>query len=132
MRFHAASKKEIKGMLRAMSVCLIGMLSAFFLLSRIGIGVFDYRIMLGGILGTGMAVANFAALCLTLQIAAGTENKSRMQAKLQLSYSCRLVLQAVWVATAFLLPWMHGVAASLPLLFPGMIILIRRKAGGER
>ena len=131
MKFHAASKKEIKNMTGGMLLCLVGMLSVFFLLSRFGIGKLDHRVLLGGTLGTGVAVANFAAMCLTLQTAAGTENKSRRQAKLQLSYSCRLIFQAAWVAAAFLLPWIHGVAAALPLLFPTVVILIRRRAGGE-
>ena len=132
MRFHAASKREIKSMLGGMAVCLIGMLAVFCLLSRLGIGSLDYRVLLGGALGAGVAMANFAAMCLTLQTAAGTENKARRQAMLQLSYSCRLIFQAAWVAAAFLLPWIHGVAASLPLLFPAVVILIRRRAGGGR
>lgn len=129
MKLHAASKKEIKRMALGTLICLGGMLAVFFILSLFSLARFDYRVVLGGVIGTGVAVGNFAAMCVTIQNAAQTGDKKQMQAKLQLSYNGRLIIQAAWVVAAFLIPWVNVVAAALPLLFPSLVILFLRGRG---
>lgn len=122
MKLQSASIKEIKRISIGSAVCLALMIAAFFLLSQFGIGSFDHRVIVSGALGTLAAIANFTVLCLTIQKAAGIEDKKQMKAHFQLSYNARLIAQAAWVVVAFLVPGLHALAAAIPLLFPTVII----------
>lgn len=132
MKLHAASKQEIKRVGIGSMLCLAAMLGIFFLLSQMGFAQFDYTVLLGGILGTLAAIANFAALCITIQNAAQIEDKKRMQTRLQLSYNGRLILQGAWVLAAIVIPWVNVVAAAVPLLFPSLVIFFLRFKGSYR
>ena len=46
-----------------------------------------------------------------------------MQAKFQLSYNIRMVVQAVWVIICFFVPWLNIFAGAIPLAFPKLTIL---------
>ena len=129
MKFQPASVKEIKRISLGSAICLVIMVAVMFLLSLVGVGIFDYRVPLSGLVGTLLAVVNFALLCLTIQNAAETEDKKQMKAKFQLSYNARLIAQALWVLAAFLLPCFQTVAAALPLLFPTLVIFFLNKQG---
>lgn len=129
MKLQPASKKEITRVGIGSLLCLGLMLTAFFVLSLVGVGVFDYTVILGGVCGTAVAVLNFAALCLTIQVAADTESKKQMRAKVQLSYHFRLIAQAGWILVAFLTPCFHVIAAALPLLFPSAVIFFLQSRG---
>ena len=122
MKFQSASIKEIKRISVGSLLCLILMIGAFFLLSCVGVGSFDYRVILSGCLGSLVAVGNFALLCLTIQNAAEIADQKQMKARFQLSYNARLIAQAAWVVVAFLVPGLHALAAAIPLLFPTVII----------
>ncbi len=129
MKLQSASKKEIKRIALGSGVCLLLMETAFFLLSCFGIGTFDYTVVLGGILGTLVAVLNFTVLCLTIQKAAEAEDKKLMKARFQFSYNARLFLQAGWVVAAFLLGFVNVIAAAVPLLFPTAVIWFLQSRG---
>lgn len=129
MKFQSASKKEIKRISFGSGICLALMLGGFFLLSQLGIGSFDYRVLLSGAVGTAVAVGNFALLCITIQNAAGADNQKQMKARFQLSYNARLIAQAAWVLAAFMLPCFHVLAAAIPLLFPTVIIYFLQMNG---
>lgn len=123
MQLQPASKREVLRVGIGSVACLIGMYAIFLgVLGKLYIGV-----LLGGLCGTAVAMLNFIALCLTVQAAADAGDQKQMQAKVRLSYNFRLLAQGAWIVTAFLLPWMHTVAAALPLLFPSAVIFIRRK-----
>lgn len=122
MKLQDASRKEIRRVAVGSVVGLGLMIAAFFVLSLLGVGKMDYRIFLSGILGTVIAVLNFAVLCLTIQKAAQTEDQKQMKARFQLSYNIRLIIQCGWVVAAFLLPCFHVIAAAVPLLFPTLTI----------
>lgn len=129
MKFQPASIKEIKRISLGVAICLVLMVGALFALSLVQIGTFDYRVPLSGFVGSLVAVGNFAFLCLTIQQAAQTEDKKQMKLRFQVSYNIRLILQAVWVLAAFLLPCFQAVAAGLPLLFPSAVIFWLNKQG---
>ncbi len=126
MKLQSASKKEIKRVAAGAGICLVGMWGIFFALSCVHVAAFGLPVILGGLLGTGVAILNFIALCLTIQTAAGTENEKQRQAKLQLSYNARLIFQGVWVVAAFLIPWLNVAASAVPLMFPSLVILVIR------
>ena len=122
MKLQSASIKEIKRIALGSVICLVLMIAAFFLLSQFGIGSFDYRVILSGLIGTLVAVGNFTLLCMTIQKAAAMEDKKQMKARFQVSYNARLIIQAAWVVVAFLVSWLNALAAAIPLLFPTVII----------
>lgn len=122
MKLQPASKKEIGRIALGSLVCLALMVGVFFGLSLLGVGTFDYTVILGGVVGSGVAVLNFALLCLTVQKVAGMENGKPLKARVQLSYHLRLIFQAVWIVVAFLVPAFHVLAAAIPLLFPTLVL----------
>lgn len=129
MKLQDASVKEIKRIAAGSGICLAALLAAFFLLSRMGIGSFDYRVVRSGAVGTAVAIGNFALLCMTIQNAAGTDDKKKMKNRFQLSYNLRLIAQSTWVAAAFFLPYFHALAAAIPLLFPTAVIYYLQMKG---
>lgn len=134
MKLQDASKKEIKRIALGTGLGLVLMLAVFAALSLFGIGTFDYTVILSAVIGGGIAIGNFTLLCLTIQKAAGIEDKKQMKARFQLSYHARLMTQAAWVVAAFLLPCFNAVAAAIPLLFPTATIYLtslRIKTGGR-
>ena len=129
MKLQAASKQEVRRVALGSAICFAIMLTVFFVLSLWGGGVFDYTVILGGAVGTLVAVGNFTALCLTIQNAAGLEDKKQMKARFQMSYHIRLIFQAVWVVAAFVIPFFHGIAAAIPLLYPTVVIFFLQTRG---
>ena len=130
MKLQAASKKEISRIAMGTLVCDVIMIAGLFLLSQFGIGTFDLlRILLGAVCGSVVAIANFTILCLTVQSAVEIDNKKQMKKKFQMSYNLRLILQAVWVVAAYLLPQVHFVAGAAPVLFPNVVIFFLQSRG---
>jgi len=123
MKLQSASRKEIRRIALGTLVCDGLMIAGLFLLSQFDIGSFDLpRILLGAACGSIVAIANFAILCYTVQMAVNIENKRKMKAKFQLSYNIRLILQAGWVVLCFVIPQIHFVAGAAPVLFPNVVI----------
>lgn len=129
MKLQSASKNAVFHIARGTAVCLAIQLVVMYLLTFVGVGSFDYRVPLSGVIGALIAIGNFALLCMTIQKAAGMESKKQMKARFQLSYNARLIGQAGWVVAAFLLPCFQAVAAALPLLYPTLVILYLNKRG---
>lgn len=129
MKLQPAVKKTTRLIALGCITLLVLMLAVFGVLHFLSLVTFDYTVILGGVVGTGIAVLNFVLMCLTVQAAAQIEDQKRMKSKLQLSYNGRMILQAGWVVLAFLLPWFQPVAAAVPLLFPSVVVVILRRSG---
>ena len=130
MILQSASRKEVK---RITAGTLIGdgfLVAGLFLLSQFDIGTFDLpKILISAAVGSLIAVLNFALMCITVQSAVGMEDKKKMQAKFQLSYNARMVIQSGWIVAAFLLKPIHFVAGAAPILFPKLTILYLQLTG---
>lgn len=123
MKLQAASRKEIARISRGVLICDVLMIAVLFILSLFGVGVFSlFRILLGVLGGSAVAIGNFTLLCLTVQKAANTEDQKLMKRRFQLSYNLRLIFQALWVVLCFLIPQIHLAAGALPVLFPNLVI----------
>ena len=130
MILQPASRKEVLRITAGTAVCDVILIAALFLLSQFDIGTFQLgKILLSTLIGSVIAVANFAAMCLTVQSAVGMEDQKKMKAKFQLSYNVRMVVQAGWSVAAFLIPGLHFVAAAAPILFPKVTILYLNATG---
>lgn len=130
MKLQAASRKEISRIAVGTLVCDVIMVAGLFLLSQFGIGKFELlRILLGALGGSVVAILNFTILCLTVQSAVDIDSKKKMRRKFQTSYNIRLLLQALWVVAAFLIPQVHFVAGAAPILFPNVVIFFLQSQG---
>lgn len=129
MKLQAASKKEIKRIAVGILICDALMIIGLLLLSFVGIGTFSYRVFIGALGGSLVALLNFTIMCLTIQQATEIEDKKRMKAFIQGSYNGRLILQAVWVVICFAVTHIHLFAGAAPLLFPNAIIFYLNAKG---
>ena len=129
MKLQPASRREIKRIAIGTAAFAAIQLGAFFLLSLLGTGTFDYRVFLGTLGGSIIAVINFTIMCLTIQKAVNIAEKKAMKAFIQGSYNGRLLLQAGWIVAAFLIPYVNVIAAALPLLFPNLTIFYLQSKG---
>ena len=129
MKLQPASKKEIKRIAKGTSICAILMVAGLFVLSLVGVGTFSYRVFVGAIGGSLIAVLNFTIMCLTVQQATEIEDKKRMKAFVQGSYNGRLFLQAAWVVICYLVRPIHLLAGAAPLLFPNIVIFYLNARG---
>jgi dipeptide/tripeptide permease len=124
MILQPASRKEVK---RIAIGTLIGdgiLVAGLFLLSQFDIGTFPLvKILCSAAVGSLIAIANFAIMCITVQSAVGMTDKKKMQAKFQISYNARMIIQSGWVVAAFLLKPIHFIAGAAPILFPKLTIL---------
>ena len=129
MKLQSASKKEIKRVAVGTAVCDLIMLAGLFVLSLGGVGKFDYKVIVGAIGGSVVAIINFTIMCLTIQKAVDITEKKQMKAFIQGSYNGRLLLQAGWIVVAFLISHVNVIAAAIPLLFPNVTIIYLQYKG---
>ena len=122
MKLQPASRKEVARMAVGCGICCGIEIVGFLVLHLFGIIRFRYPIILGAAGGTLVAVLNFAMMCLMVQNAAGIQDQKLLKAKVQGRYNLRILFQAAWVAAAFFLPFIHVIAAAIPLLFPTSVI----------
>lgn len=129
MELQSASRHEVKRIACGTAVGGAVLVFLMYALSRIGIGIFDYRVITGAIGGCIVAVVNFALMCLTIQRAVNIAEQKTMKSFIQGSYNGRLLLQAGWIIAAYLMPWFNVFAAAIPLLFPNLVIFYLQARG---
>lgn len=97
---------------------------------------FDYRVILGGLGGSAVAVLNFFLMGLTVQKVVDTPDEDLAKNRMRASYTQRTLLQMAWVVIAIVVPCFQFVAGILPLLFPSLgiklgAVIPSRKKGGD-
>ena len=122
MKLQSASRREVKRIACGTALGGALLVAAMFVLSKMGVGVFDYRVIAGAVGGCIVAVINFTMMCMTIQRAVNIGEQKAMKAFIQGSYNGRLLLQAGWIVAAYLIPWINVFAAAVPLLFPTLTI----------
>lgn len=133
MKLLPASRRELKRIAAGTLVCDILLTAGLLVASRLGLGSFDLsRILLSMTAGSFIAVLNFALMCMTIQRAVTMTDRKRMKSSFHLSYSVRMLLQALWSLLAFLTPGLHAVAATAPLLFPKVTIVFLQSRSSLR
>jgi len=129
MKLQPASQREVKRIACGTAVGGVLLVIVLFVLSLLGIGTFDYRVITGVVGGCVIAVINFTMMCITIQRAVNIGDQKAMKAFIQGSYNGRLFLQAGWIVAAYLMPWVNVVAAAVPLLFPNLMIFYLQARG---
>ena len=100
MKLQPESKKELLRIACGTAICTAAMWVLFAALHLVGWVRFDYTVVLGGLVGAAVAIANFAGICFVVQKIIDEQDEKRRKAKLQLSHNSRMLLQAVWVIVA--------------------------------
>ena len=85
MKLQPSSRKEIKRISIGIAVCDIIMIAGLFLLSQFGIGTFSYRIFVGTLGGSIVAILNFTIMCLTVQYATNSEKMALTNSELSVN-----------------------------------------------
>lgn len=122
MKLQPESKKELLRITCGTAVCTAAMWVIFAALHLVGWVKFDNTVVLGGLVGAAVAVANFAGICFVVQKILDEPDEKRRKAKLQLSHNSRMLMQAVWVIVAIAAPCFQPFASVLPLFFPRITI----------
>lgn len=94
-------------------------------------GRFSLAVVLGSLIGGAYAVFNFFMLGMTVQKAAQVQPDNAEMARMQMksSYNMRMVGMLAVAVLAFALPFVDGLAAVIPLLFPRLTILALQLTG---
>ena len=125
MQIQPAVKKETARVAAGTGVGVLLMLAVFLVLhSFFGSARFDGGVVLSGIGGGAVAVANFFLMGITVQKIASTESDSAAFERMKASYRMRIILQLVWIVVALVVPGIDMVAAILPLFIPSIWIKI--------
>lgn len=95
------------------------------------LGRFSLDVLLGGLVGGLYAVLNFFMLGMTVQKAAQIQPENAELARMQMksSYNTRMVGMLLVAVVAFALPFVDGLAAIIPMLFPRLTILVLQITG---
>lgn len=99
--------------------CVV-MFAAFWVLHKISPASvpFDWKVILSGLAGSAVAVANFFLMGLTVQKIVSGEDEEQARKDMRASYRFRTVTQLLWVVLAVVLPFLNGAAGLIPLFFP--------------
>lgn len=122
MKLQPESKKELVRIICGTSICTAVMWVLFAALHVVGWVRFDAAVVLSFAVGALVAVGNFAGICFAVQKALDEQDEKKRMALLKLSYSSRMLLQAVWVVAAIAVPFIQPFAAIVPLFFPRVTI----------
>ena len=124
MKLQPASRREIKRIAIGTALLDLLMIGVFLILGLLKIIDFQpLPILLAAFIGSALAIGSFTLLCITVQQAVEIQDRKKMQAKFQLSYNLRMVVQAGWVVICFFVPWLNIFAGAIPLAFPKVTII---------
>ena len=122
MKLQPESKKELTRIACGTSICTAVMWVVFAALRLVGWARFDASVILASIIGSAVAIGNFAGICIVCQKVIEEQDEKRRKTMLQASYNIRMLIQAVWVIIAIAAPCFQPFAGALPLLFPRVTI----------
>lgn len=122
MKLQPGSQKELQRIACGVAICTAAMWAVFAALNVVGWGAFDYTVVLGGLIGAVIAIANFAGICLVVEKVVDEPDEKKRKQQLQASYNVRMMAQAVWIIVAIGAPCFQAFAGVLPLLFPRVTI----------
>lgn len=86
---------------------------------------FDYKVILGAVIGSAVAVGNFFFMGLMVQKIADMQDQDLAYRRMKTSYHYRTMIQFLWIILAVTVPFINGVAGIIPLFVPGAVIKAR-------
>ena len=88
------------------------------------IGMWDYTVLLGNLLGAALAVGNFFLMGLTVQHCL-TMEPDEARKRMKLSQQGRMLMLLVLCVIGGVLPFLNTIAVLIPQLFPRIGVTIR-------
>lgn len=102
-------------------IILSAVMEAVFLIFN----AFDYTVLLGNILGGGIAVLNFFLMGITLQKSLADSDPKTAKNRVKLSQSMRFLMLIIVAVLGGVLPCFNLIAVVVPLFFPRIVLTIR-------
>ena len=99
-------------------------LSALMEIVFLVIGQWSYKVLLGNILGGGIAVLNFFLMGLTVQDAVTLDEKQARE-KMKLSMTLRSMLLMLTAVLGIVVPFLNAPATIIPLFFVRIAVALR-------
>lgn len=103
MKLQPAVKKETTHIAVGTAAGVAVMLAVFALIGRA-----DWGVVVSGLLGGVLAVANFLLLGVTVQRVANQSDEGRGRKMMQFSYNMRMLLLVLWLILAVAVPFSTG------------------------
>ena len=127
MKLQQAVKTETGRIALGTGIGVIIMYAVFFVLHMVfpNWAPFDYKVILGGIVGFLVAVFNFFWMAVTVQKVASIEDEKQARSTMGVSYRYRTLMQLLWVILAIVVPVFNMVAGIVPLFIPSIVIKLR-------
>ena len=124
MKLQPAVKTETIKVAKAEAVGVLLMFAVFFVLHLLFPNAvpFDYRVILAGIIGGCVAVANFLLMGISIQKMTDAGDVDTGKAVFKSGYRKRMLLQILWGIAALVAPCFNGIAGIVPLLIPTFAI----------
>lgn len=122
MKLQPEAKKELLRIAGGTALCTAAMWALFAALHLVNLAPFDYTVLLGGLVGSAVAVGNFYGICVMVQKVLDEPDEGRRKMQLKLSYNVRMLVQGLWVIIAIAAPCFQALAGAVPLLFPRVTI----------
>ncbi len=124
MQIQESVRRESLNVLKFCGGCCLAMFLIFFVLHRLVPEQvpFDYRVILGGVLGTCVASLNFFLMGITVQKVANTEDKDIAYQTMKASYRNRNLMQIIWIVICMVVPVIQIAAGIIPLFFPSIML----------
>jgi len=119
-------RRETKRIAIGQAILLVLMLIVYAVM-----GKFSLSILLGGLIGSAYAVFNFFQLGMTVQKVAQMQAENVELARMQMksSYNIRMIGMLLVSVICFALPFVDGLAAIIPFIFPRMTIFALQITG---
>ena len=125
MKIQPAVWKETGHIALGVALGDVVMLVVFAILRRM-----DYTVLLGTLLGSAAAIGNFLLMGVSAQRA--MEDPDRAKAMVQRSYTLRMLGLVAVMVLGVAAPCFHIIAVIVPILMPGIIIVVMRLLGLDK
>ena len=128
MKLQSAVKKETVAVATGTGIgclVLIALFLVFYLIFPESSVKFDYRVVLGALVGGAVAVANFFLMAVTVQNVVNVTNRDDALRMMRVSYRNRMLMRGIWIIVAIVAPCFNYAAGIIPLFIPGFVIKLR-------
>ncbi len=128
MKLQSAVKKETVAVATGTGIgclALIALFLIFYLIFPESSVKFDYRVVLGALVGGAVAVANFFLMAVTVQNVVNVTNRDDALRMMRVSYRNRMLMRGIWIIIAIVAPCFNYAAGIIPLFIPGFVIKLR-------
>jgi hypothetical protein len=128
MKLQSAVKKETVSVATGTAIGCLALIALFLILYLIfpeSSVKFDYRVVLGAIVGGAVAVSNFFLMAVTVQNVVNLTNQDDALRMMRVSYRNRMLMRGIWIIIAIAAPCFNYAAGIIPLFIPGFVIKLR-------